>query len=55
MKKTYLKEGDRLCKICYYRERTRFNQLYSNQSESVEIDDQEIEENANSIDISKGN
>ena len=30
MKKISLKEGDRLCKTCYYRERARFNKLYSN-------------------------
>ena len=52
MKKIYLKEGDRLCKICYYRERARFDKLYSSQGESMEIDDQEIDENVGSMDIS---
>ena len=28
MKKISLKEGDRLCKLCYSRERARFNKLY---------------------------
>ncbi|CAM4796483.1 unnamed protein product [Rotaria magnacalcarata] len=41
MKKISLKEGDRLCKICYYRERARFEKLYSSQGESMEICDKE--------------
>ena len=47
-----MKEGGRLCKICYYRERARFDKLYSSQGESMEVDGQEIDENVDSMDIS---
>ena len=48
-----MKEGDRLCKLCYSRERTRFNKLYSSQAESMEICDKEVQENEDSIDASR--
>ena len=53
MKKISLKEGDRLCKICYYRERARFDKLYSIQGESMEICDEEVQEDEDSIDASR--
>ena len=53
MKKISLKEGDRLCKICCYRERARFDKLYSSQGESMDICDKEVQEDEDSIDASK--
>ena len=53
MKKISLKEGDRLCKICYYSERARFDKLYSSQGESMEICDEEVQKNEDSIDASR--
>ena len=53
MKKISLKEGDRLCKTCFYRERARFDKLYSSRSESMDMEYQAIEDNEDSIDTFK--
>ena len=48
-----LQASDQLCNTCYYHERVRFNKLHSSQSESMEVDDQKIEENEHSTDASQ--
>ncbi|CAF2229273.1 unnamed protein product [Rotaria magnacalcarata] len=53
MKKISLKEGDRLCKICYYRELARFEKLYSSPGESMEICDKEVQDDKYSVDASR--
>ena len=45
MKQISLKEGDRLCKSCFYREPARNDKLYSSRGESMYMDYQEIEDN----------
>ena len=53
MKKISLKEGDRLCTTCYDRERGRFDKLYTSRGESMDMEDESIEDNEDSIDISE--
>jgi hypothetical protein len=53
MKKISLKEGDRLCTTCFYRERARFDKLYSSRGDSMDMEYRTIEDNDDSIDISK--
>ncbi|CAF1651277.1 unnamed protein product [Adineta ricciae] len=54
MSKIFVKQGDRLCKMCYYHERDRFEQIYSYQFEQKETDDDQNEETDSqySMDIS---
>ena len=51
MSKISLKEGDLLCKVCYYRERARFDKLYSSQAESMDIGDEEEKEQQDATNI----
>ncbi len=47
-------QGDRLCKLCYCRERARYDELYPSQCEPMKINDdgeEEAEEEQESIDI----
>ena len=35
-----LREGDRLCKVCFYTERARFDKLYQNEADSMDCGDE---------------
>ena len=43
MTKIIVREGDLLCKVCYHRERDRFNKLYRTESESIGCGDDDCE------------